>query len=636
MSKKFESVAEVREERKKINDKFKGKLPDYLADYFDDEELRQIDNEFYRERAKIIRETPAKEKKAFLDKKKEEFWAENETELVKRPKRIGSHLEPVYEEPTRASERVEQERELTDEEIRVLVQISAKDLQLFAIRYFPHYLKKPDSKFHKFLYNKLSREFNKSRKVGLKLAIAAPRGNSKSSVISAILPIWCAAYKKKKFIIIISDTAGQAEDFLTDIKLELDTNEKLRRDFPELCERGPIWRVNEIITGNGVKMMVLGTGSKIRGRKFGVDRPDLILMDDLENADMVRSLVQREFIRYQWFDKDVMFAGGEEGSITDFIVIGTIIGKDALLTALTDPKEYPNWQSKRLAAVEEFSDSPLWDEWYKLFTDHFDINREETALAFFEDHRGEMLEGTKVLWPEGDPYYNLMIWKYTKTSAFMSEKMCSPLDPTKIIVSKEELHWENFATSLQVQEALKHCDFFGALDPSLGKKTKRADYSCILTIARIKGTGFMFVVDINIKKRTVDHQIEDILKLHDKFKYKLFAVETNAFQLVIADNLRKLSKRYNIYIPIKDLPSYTDKKMRFEGIVPLIKDGTIIFDVNRYNHNHMYRLGMEQIYTFTGENDEHDDAADGLIQCVEIAKKPRFRTITKKTRHKKR
>lgn len=629
MPKKFESIEEVREERKIISNKFKGNLPDYLADYFDDEELKQINSEFFRERARLIRETPKEEKRAFIENKQKEFWEENETELVKKPRRIGSHLEPVYEEPPRASERVEQERDLTEEEIRILVQICERDLQLFAIRYFPHYLKKPDSKFHKYLYNKLSREFSKNRKIGLKLSIAAPRGNAKSSLISAIFPIWCAAYKKKKFIIIISDTAGQAEDFLTDLKLELDTNEKLRRDFPDLCGRGPIWRVDEVITGNGVKIMALGTGSKIRGRKFGVDRPDLVIIDDLENADMVRSQVQREFIRDQWFDKDVMFAGGEEGTLTDFLVVGTIIGKDALLTALTDPKEYPDWQSRRLSAVEKFSDSPLWDEWYKVLTDHFNINRVEDAREFFENNKDEMLKGTKVLWPEGDPYYNLMIWKYTKPSAFQSEKMNNPLDPTKIIVSKEELHWENFARSLQVQEALKHCDHFGALDPSLGKKVKRADYSCILTIARVKSTGFMFVVDINIKKRTVDQQIEDIIKLDDRFNYKLFAVETNAFQLVIADNLRKLSRKLGINIPIKDLPSYTDKKMRFEGIVPLLTDGTIIFDKNKYDNNSMYRLGMEQIYTFTGENDEHDDAPDALVNCAEIAKKPRFRTITK-------
>ena len=43
--KKFNSVKEVRDERAKLDEKYENGLPDYLVDYFDEEELRQIKRE---------------------------------------------------------------------------------------------------------------------------------------------------------------------------------------------------------------------------------------------------------------------------------------------------------------------------------------------------------------------------------------------------------------------------------------------------------------------------------------------------------------------------------------------------------------------------------------------------------------
>jgi len=146
-----------------------------------------------------------------------------------------------------------------------------------------------------------------------------------SSIISTILPLWCIAYNKKKFILIISDTVNQAIDFLSDVKREIDHNVLLQRDFPHIVGKGPTWKQDEIITNNDIKLMALGTKSKVRGRKYGVHRPDLVINDDLENSDMVRSETEREWIRYQWFDKDLMHIHGEKGTFTDILVVGTSV-----------------------------------------------------------------------------------------------------------------------------------------------------------------------------------------------------------------------------------------------------------------------------------------------------------------------
>jgi len=778
----------LKKEKEELVKKFNGQLPSYLKDFFDEKELEEIKENITEE----------------------EFWSKNKAKIVKRKKRTYGNTEFKYKSPPRAEERL-----LEETDPKIIVAACEKRLDAFAVSYFPHYLKKPNSKFHEFLYKTLAESLEESNDT--KWAVAAPRSNSKSSIVSAIFPIWCICYNKRKFIVLLSDTVGQAEDFLSDIKQELEVNEALQRDFPFACGKGSIWRADEIITRNGVKIKALGTGSRVRGRKFGIHRPSLLIGDDIESSEMVRSKTQRKFIREEWFDKDVLFAGGEKGANTNFFVIGTILGKDSLLNTLLNPGEYPDWKSKKFKAVLEFSKSSLWDEWAEIYKNRFDEDRELNAIKFFEEHKEEMLEGTKVLWPEGDPYYDLMVAKLRSFSSFNcfdkdtdvvlwngnlkkisglsvgneilsgngtkqyikdigtsnlynrkvydikivghkdkirvtedhpfyiyprikyrnvyvthqhlgkvttesgnlstecdrrilenrlkfveakdlkvgdatifpileasktckehnpqawiyknlqyskiqsisevkvdndyktwwisvtgnktycvpnaivhnSEKQNNPIDPTKVLVTRESLHWEDFSKGehkLGIQRAFH----FGFLDPSVGKRADRGDRSAIVTLARDPKTGYIYVEDINVKRRTIEKQVMRILKLHELYRYKKFGVETNAFQYVVAEKLRKESMKQNIYIPVMEKNQYQDKKLRFEGCAPFLLDGTIIFDINKDKTDQMYNYGVEQLCTFTGEMSEsEDDVIDALVGCFEIAKAPRFKMLTK-------
>ena len=116
--------------------------------------------------------------------------------------------------------------------------------------YFEHYNQFPDSVFHKDI-SVLLDDFAKKR--GNKLAVAAPRGSAKSTLITLQYVIFCIAYKLENFILIISNTSDQAQSFLTNIKYELEGNKELARDFPDACETGKKpapyrWTKKEIIT----------------------------------------------------------------------------------------------------------------------------------------------------------------------------------------------------------------------------------------------------------------------------------------------------------------------------------------------------------------------------------------------------
>ena len=349
--------------------------------------------------------------------------------------------------------------------------------------------------------------------------------------------------------------------------------------------------------------------------------------DDLESTEMVRSKTQRDAVQ-EWFNKDVMFVGGEAHNL-DIFIIGTVIGHEALLNKLMDPNIYPDFKSIRFKAVEKFSDSPLWDEWARIYTDSTDKDRIEHARQFYLAHEKEMLRGTKVLWPEGDPYYDNMVAKLTDPSAFLQEKQNESIDLTKVKIRKEEMAFIDLKANTHLLTGLPR---YGALDPSLGKKTSSGDYSVITTLAWNKETSTAYVIDINMKRRSVDKQIQDVIKLFEKHEWRLFGVETTAFQYVLAELLRKETKKLGMFLPIKEIDSKKDKLMRFESLFPFMRDGTIVFDGYKYERQAMYRDAVDQILYYTGNKNDRDDVLDSLEMCFSLVKGKRFKLLTRPAR----
>lgn len=614
----YSSLEELESQREDLLNKFGGKLPEYLTDYFDIQEKRININDT---------------KKTLYEKGVAKDQITNYLYGAKGSKKLD--YEDVDEKPINKEKPIKnidsKELELTQKEVDTLIQVCESNIYAFAVRYFGHYLKKPSSRFHKYLYGYINRKFSKKKRRSFKKAIAAPRSGAKSSIISVILPIWCVCYGKKKFIVITSDTARKAESFLEDLKRELTLNEKLAKDFPDIVGKGPMWRVDEIITNNDIKVKVFGTGNNIRGERFGVHRPDLFIGDDLESRDSIKSALVRDDIKNNWFNKDVIFLGGDEDS-TDFLIVGTILGKDALLNSLMQPEEYPDWESKRFSAVIKFSISEKWQEWETIFKNSLSHSRIQEAYDFFKENEAEMLEGTEVLWPEGEPYYKLMVAKISDESGFSTEKMNDPSDPTKILVRLEQLKFLNFNTNPKVQDILKNprTQRFAALDPSLGK-SKTSDNSVIVTLAKCPDTGVLFVEDFDVKRRSIQDQVDIIIDKYDKYRHQLISIETNAFQIVIAELLKKKSRKLNAYIPIKELPNYSDKHMRIESISPLLKDGTVVFDSVKYSNNISYKHAINEIVTYQ-IGVAHDDCFDALEMAIRICREKRFSMLTKQNK----
>ena len=495
-----------------------------------------------------------------------------------------------------------------------------KSVQVFAELFFPHYLDKESCAFHKELYAMLA---EMTLKRGERVAIAAPRGSAKSSIISLIFVLWCICYGKESYIILISDTRDQAEAFLSHIKDELERNEKLIESFPEICEIGqkptpPRWTRSEIITRNGIKVTALGAGQKIRGRRSREMRPSLIILDDIENDENTQSEDLRQKL-FDWLTKAVLKAGSAK---TNVLVIGTIQHYDSLLAKLIDENAMPGWYKRKYKSVIEWAArTELWQQWKLIFNNRGPYNGKmgkDAALAFYLANKDAMLEGTKVLWEEKEDYYSLMVMRESELEgSFDSEKQNEPVSAEWSLYNPAEFRYYNDiyrSTAELLQWLGDNADIMGACDPSTGEFTNRGDYSAIILVARDRRDGWIYIIESDIKRRTPSDTVNDIIGYCKKYKVKKFGVEANYFQSLMVQDLEKRVKKEGLYqTEIVSIKNTLNKRERIQSMHPLIKNGTIIF-------NRLHQSLLDQLRYFP--KGKYDDGPDALQMVVEVCSKP--------------
>ena len=191
---------------------------------------------------------------------------------------------------------------------RLSVLDEVRGYEFFVQTYFPHYIRSPHrSELHGYLFARLPQIVASADSQND--AIAAPRGEAKSTIVTQLFTLWCLVTGRKKYAVIVMDSIDQAYPMLEAIKAELEYNPRLQADFADACGQGRVWQAGTIITANGAKVQVAGSGKKLRGLRHGALRPDLVVLDDIENDENVQNPEQRDKTE-NWVKKTVLPLGG--------------------------------------------------------------------------------------------------------------------------------------------------------------------------------------------------------------------------------------------------------------------------------------------------------------------------------------
>jgi len=467
------------------------------------------------------------------------------------------------------------------------------DFWFFSRTYFPHYIKSNErSVFHVYMHETLPLLVDDCK--GKKEAIVAPRGEAKSTYVTQLFTMWCLLTERKRFAVIIMDAFDQASLMLEAIKAEFEVNPRLDMDFTECSGQGKVWQAGTIITANNCMIKVAGSGKKLRGYRFGPFRPDLVVLDDIENDENVKSKEQRDKLE-RWVQKAVLKLGPPEGTM-DIIYVGTILHYDSVLNRI---RKKPTWHChKAFKSVIRFPDRmDLWEKWEELLLNN---DTEEQAEHFYQSNKHAMEQGAIVSWPSVRPLKLLMEIRSDDRHAFDTEMQNDPSND-------ENSKFKDISFWVQ---PCRFWVYYGACDPSLGKKNKSRDPSAILVGAFDREHGVLDIVEADISRKLPSKIIQDVIRYQEEYGCLAWAVEAIQFQEFFRTQLIKESAQLGIPVPAIPVTPHTDKDLRIESLQPHISNGLIRLEQSQTTLYEQLRHYPEA---------DHDDGPDALHMLWELA-----------------
>ena len=496
-------------------------------------------------------------------------------------------------------------------------QLGEIDQRFFSRFYLHEHFTKPLAKMHLALFQRVKRMFAIKGRVND--VAACPRGHGKTTIATLAVPLHKTLYELRRHILIISDSFDQAKEQLATVKDELENNDRIIEDFGSL--KGPKWQAAEIETNTGVKLVALGARMKIRGRKYRHHRPDLMIVDDIENLVAVQSEMRRNALS-DWFLRSVMRAGWDD---TKVLVVGNFLHHDCLLARLVANPMFGSLIFRALVTWPTRMD--LWDEWKEIITDLSLANKEEVAQQFYVDHQSDMLAGALSAWPEAFPVYDLMVMRVSEGEAsFSMELMNEPTDPTKALFKNVQSYRKEYRVppgrpadegevwlipnTTGVAVPLSACAIFGFTDPSMGR-TVSADFASISIIAKAP-TNQLFILEDDSRRRPPAIIMQTQVRWAKQYSILRWGIESNAFQALYATESARTAMEEASYLPILAINQLANKALRLQSLEPDFSNGYLL----------VHETGQEQLKKQLAEYPmgAHDDALDALEGARSLAR----------------
>ena len=338
----------------------------------------------------------------------------------------------------------------------------SEGLQLFCREYFPTTFTLPWSPDHLKVIAKIERAV---REGGL-FAHAMPRGSGKTT-ITEVACIWAIVCGYRRFVCLIGATAERARSMLESIKTELECNELLLGDFPEVIypihrlerihnrahgqlHNGKptrlVWTADKIVLptiegscASGAIITVTGLeGGNIRGQKHKladgtVARPSLVILDDPQTTESAWSVSQSQR-REALVAGDVLGMAGPGKKIAG-ILCCTVIRPGDMADNILDRDKHPAWQGERTKLLYAFpTNQELWDQYAQIRAESLKSDSDgREATDFYRQRQAEMDEGGVAAWPERhnddelSAIQHAMNLKLRDEAAFFAEYQNEPL-----------------------------------------------------------------------------------------------------------------------------------------------------------------------------------------------------------------
>lgn len=147
------------------------------------------------------------------------------------------------------------------------------------------------------------------------------RGGAKST-LAEVITVALLASGRRRYAIYVSSNQDAANTHVDSIATTALSSEPLTAWHPEMGQafledksRQSRWNAKRVEFGNGTVVDAAGMDSKVRGRKAGEQRPDLIILDDIDEATDSKRVTQRKLTRL----KGILGGGSPTGTLVLFV-----------------------------------------------------------------------------------------------------------------------------------------------------------------------------------------------------------------------------------------------------------------------------------------------------------------------------
>jgi hypothetical protein len=451
------------------------------------------------------------------------------------------------------------------------------DPMLFALLYLPHHLQNAQgeitlSEFHIDLAEYGKNWIHKpTQPKQNRDAFIAPRECGKSTWIFLILPMWAAAHGHVKFIAAFSDAASQAETHLMTFKNELEGNEYLQMDYPELCQPKIVtssgramasnsWR---IIQSNDFIFDANGIDTNSLGKKVFGQRPDLIILDDIEKGE-------KNYSEYQ--------AGQQKNTVFDDIAPMNIYARMIFVGTTT----MPNSVMDQFRKYSEGYDDPELN-WIK----------DQNVTAHYYPAIMQNDNGTeRSVWEEKWSLEWLQSQRHLRD--FAKNYMNRP-------INTDGTFWTN--EDIVIEELLDYGNTIISIDPAV-TKGKFSDYTGIAVLSRgvdSLGKNNVYVRHAEQVKMSPQELGERAQYLAERFDVGVIYVEVNQGGDLWKDVFKGVPAKY------RSKSQSLSKQIRAGKALNFYQQGKV-------RHTEHFAVLEEQMWSFPKVS--HEDVLDAVVSGI--------------------
>lgn len=391
------------------------------------------------------------------------------------------------------------------------------------------------------------------------VAICAPRGHSKSTTITIVYTLTTLLFRERKYALIVADTESQAALFLGQIKqilydsseihdlFDIRLNDKGEADFEKDTETDIILNFKD---GGQFRIIAKGAEQKLRGMLWSGTRPDLIVIDDLMNEELVMNKDRRDKLR-RWVYGSLIPCRSEKGIIR---FVGTPMNMDDPLESLM-PKE-----NSKDTVVE-----PL-----RIYS------RKKKGMWKTIKYRAHDETMTKLLWPERKRVEDFQQLKADFKEqgipeVYSCEYLCNPVDDSIRFFKKNDF------LGMTKEDLKKEVNYYIAGDFAISERD-RADYS-VFVVGGMDSDGILHIRNVIRERMDGLTIVETLLQLQKHYDPMAFGIEDMQISKAIGPFLNRAMVESNVFLNVVPLSPYkSDKTTRARSIQARMRAGAVKFD----------------------------------------------------------